>query len=644
MNILRLLAASIVIAFGPPGSAAGLSDGDFIRAVPSCGPCRIRARVAIFLPTTGVTFEKAKVWNALTRVTEVVALSTAGQLLDERAIRSAEDDATFKQIGAFTRETFDTLTRAASSAEFTLDLWGRAEQGYVDRASADIVEKLLQATLSEASARAAVADLQTAAGRLSGAASWVPDRAAPWLKVRASAGELLRLKGESSIALAALDPGPGKDTGTTYIYAVEANQTRGYGGLGTTTAIDEGCQPDSYSQLTVVYPGNVASTTGCTDWHMTWTAGIVANTVSGNQGIAPTTTVLIADWDKYAPANGDTEIEWAKSRGARQISFSHTFSNGSFGPISAHDMWFDWHSKTTPYPLFVSSAGNGGADPALFYVQNRHFNGLVVGGSDDRNTNSRADDLIYSASSWGNPAGLNGDRELPEVVAPGVNVTGAQYNGNGTSASAPIVAGIAALVEQRSGLIADYPEAKRAIIMATASQNVDGVFPLNLSDAVDDRDGVGEVDALRAITLADPANRVSQGAAARQLGYDFRSTSQCLHCCNAGFGFTNFCGPFNYQATAASRVRAIIAWDATATCTNSHSAFTCTADTLDVDFDLEADDFWGDPIAVSASFDNSYEIIDIPVVNGQVVHFWVSAPANNRTSTHAAIAFYQYSP
>jgi subtilisin family serine protease len=90
-------------------------------------------------------------------------------------------------------------------------------------------------------------------------------------------------------------------------------------------------------------------------------------------------------------------------------------------------------------------------------------------------------------SSWQNPTtGV----ETPQVAAPGVNIsmltcnapswTG--YTSSGTSFSSPIAAGVAALVVSKQPALGSWPEAVRAIVMATAWHNIEGAARLSSKD------------------------------------------------------------------------------------------------------------------------------------------------------------------
>ncbi|MFZ4664691.1 MAG: S8 family serine peptidase, partial [Caldilineaceae bacterium] len=92
-------------------------------------------------------------------------------------------------------------------------------------------------------------------------------------------------------------------------------------------------------------------------------------------------------------------------------------------------------------------------------------------------------------------------REKPEVVAVAKDVYTTDLNNSfgsktGTSIAAPQVAGMAALLMSRNNALTYWPEAVKAIIMASAVHNVDGGAAL-----VSDKDGVGSVNMLLGDTI-----------------------------------------------------------------------------------------------------------------------------------------------
>src|SRR5204862_4991339 len=107
------------------------------------------------------------------------------------------------------------------------------------------------------------------------------------------------------------------------------------------------------------------------------------------------------------------------------------------------------------------------------------------------------------------PASDNGDREEPDLAAPGVNFTGVLPSaggnptgniGSGTSYATPVMVGGAALAEQKAPFLAGFPETEKAVLMAAACHNIEG------SQVNSELDGAGAPDFFEMYNLLT-ANR-----------------------------------------------------------------------------------------------------------------------------------------
>jgi len=149
--------------------------------------------------------------------------------------------------------------------------------------------------------------------------------------------------------------------------------------------------------------------------------------------------------------------------------------------------------------VVIKSAGNGGPGPKTITTPGDAFNVITVGAADDNNTVNIADDILRERSSRGPTGDEGGGRPKPDVVAPGVrimstNLTGGYVERNGTSHSAPHVAGTVALMLEANPNLT--PAQVKAILRQTARKNT------HLSGLdVNDR-GHGIIDALAAVQLA----------------------------------------------------------------------------------------------------------------------------------------------
>jgi subtilisin family serine protease len=205
---------------------------------------------------------------------------------------------------------------------------------------------------------------------------------------------------------------------------------------------------------------------------------------------------------------------------------------------------------------------------------------------------------MHPTSSYRDPVSLHNDRQKPDVAAPGTAMlsatTATPWIGDhfadgieitGTSFSAPVVTGISAILMQRNNALRFWPEAVRAILMASATHNIEG------SARSSDKDGAGGVEA----TWADYVAQRSVYGDWNGMAYN------CSY-------------PQNYTVKSVflsqgDRLRAVIAWD-------NPTAYANYANQPSADLDLYLDNASGTPVSSSASYDGTSEIVDF------------SAPAN----------------
>ena len=190
----------------------------------------------------------------------------------------------------------------------------------------------------------------------------------------------------------------------------------------------------------------------------------------------------------------------------------------------------------------------------------------------------------------------------------------------GTSAATAIVSGAVAQIQQVNPELKTWPEACRAIVMASADEDVDTV-PLNLTDGHDDKDGAGEINVAAAGILAAPTNHVgltqTSGVAA---GFDFGT-----------FNFLNqaqflpqeyswqpaqFATEYKISTPYSQQIRVVLAWNSTPMC---YDPATCTANEAIVpDLDLIiVNQTTGAFVQTSTSYDSNYEVVQFPANAGE---------------------------
>jgi len=320
-------------------------------------------------------------------------------------------------------------------------------------------------------------------------------------------------------------------------------EARGFRGAGVKVALVEVPDHQGGTRIALNNPyldGVQEANTNCTQIsaHATQVAGIIRSTHPTTRGIAPDVEL----WAGVSCSGSNAETmqlsEQAIDWGAKVINMSWGEPSNSLfctppqwelpNTLSDVSRFYDVlvHKTRTSFAVAV---GNYATHP----FQNNNvacgltpfgvvvnpaaaYNVIGVGGFDDRDSPDWGDDCLYVESSWCEPASLHRGREKPEVVAPAVSIestlTQSPWEGCGsrtdcthgrcacrhnrpacsyptywgTSFAAPIVTGIAALMIQRSrSLNADleaWPEAIKAILMATAIHNIEGDTRLSPCD------------------------------------------------------------------------------------------------------------------------------------------------------------------
>ena len=447
--------------------------------------------------------------------------------------------------------------------------------------------------------------------------------------------------------------------GNTFPYSVAAIPLFWYGGsayIGTGNAV---CvlEPNAPLAASLPYlPGNVtirANTlvgTVASQTHAAVCGGVVKSTDS--IGIAFGADLFFANYQTsgvtYA---GQVQIgtNWCATMNARNWSFSQLATNGD---DSVQDALFDYAAKNPPYPLVAALSGDGGVNKKAGHRYIR--NGLVVGGANEYGTAIRTDDWIWDGSvnvgsqSMNDQAFPSSDREVPHVVAPAVNLDAVnQFGGTGTSFAAPQVAAAGALIDQIGAANLKYwPEAKRAIIMAGANQNLDYTAVPQDDPSLDGQDGVGEMNVSLAMTIAEPIHQHSMSATPDRYGYDFITVfpfsgylnNRCVGC---GTGNTQ---GYRIQVPASPtglRVRVVLTWDGTA-CGGGAWNQNCSTSSLDADLDLYVcpagtTDFYS--CVRSDSVSNSWEAVQFVGTPGAVYDVFVAASSFSASWTYMGLAW-----
>lgn len=407
---------------------------------------------------------------------------------------------------------------------------------------------------------------------------------------------------------------------------------RGFDGSGVSIAILESGNIDS--NVTCLNISDTRNSPQGTDAHKTQVATISACDHNTYRGVTPGATLLDAGFDRSGWVTSQEDainaLRWA-------VESPHTASVVNISEGWEEDDHMHWTDRAFDYwarhefVLITKSAGNSGGS---ITSPGKGWNLLTVGGFNDHDTVRWGDDTIYASSAYTNPISPNGDREKPEIVAPAVNITTISAGNNlvigtGTSYAAPQVAGLAALLIDRNGTLSAWPEAIRAIIMASATHNIVG--PTGIPIGQELRDGAGAINAAFADDIAQNRNT--------------SPTTPCEESCWWSSGTSDVPeGDYLYRyfnATAGQYIRVAISWWSRSDSPGNDYSF----DRLDTDLHLGVQYFTGSqwewvPGAWSASWDNNYELVEFVATETGSYRIAVQKAHvdNNETSNFVGIA------
>lgn len=624
---------------------------------------RLETLEAVDLPLTGLTLYQAKVVNSQSGEVYGLAVNGAGQAVDLPAARQAEQAARQAKYGSLTPALYDRLQGMGQDETVTVAIWLDHKELAAARPAVDHTpsggekgdaplppagpeaEKAAGPPLEERPGlAAATADSRVDAARDGQAGRRAAIAAARQTNRDRAAGQVAALQGPLLVDLAAQGFSPaGVSPYAPLIYvelprsAIQALAWRpdidaiygpnenfdlmdnakptqkgnvvdslGFDGTGTRVAIVE----DSRIEFNNPYLEAGATRLPAdpnVDQHATATAGMVASQHGTYQGIAQGVDLLSANGTDYADANMSAAIDWAVSQNADTINNSWG-SNAGTTSLNEHDRHLDYIVRNQWHVVTVA-AGNEGEATGRVTSPARAYNVISVGNHNDNDSLTWDGDTMHPSSSYIDPgSGI----QKPEVAAVGgagivSTIDASPWTGDvgyGTSYAAPMVAGLAAILQDREAGLLSNPEAVKAIIMATALQNIEGASRLS------NRDGAGAVDMLAAFRAADEG------------WWAVRPTTA------AAFPYSYF-----IYAHAGEKVRAAIAWSS-----NPNSGY--TTDPLEADLDLRVYDPGGVFVTSSTSLNNSYEIVEFTAGATGTYELEITAYRFNGTSEYVAAAWW----
>lgn len=296
---------------------------------------------------------------------------------------------------------------------------------------------------------------------------------------------------------------------------------------------------------------------------------------------------------------------WLIDHGVQTASMSYTRG----GNENQHEfLVMDDFAYRWPFPVFANPTANSGYQYEANWQQ---YNGINVGNVKHAEeswfelagcTQTRNPDPVYGSSLPGTPAG---DRELPNLVAPGITPADGSATDPclgsftlwcGTSVSAPILNGVAGDVISSDPRMVNQPEAVKAALLLTA-QNVEADFT---QPQVDERDGVGVVSGSEAVWFARNHTTARPGTQA-----EHALATGSLNAADEGH-YYDFYVRVPTLPIGSRHFRAVLVWTSNPDVNGNQNSLS--------DLDLSLFDSTGSaqPIAGSYSLDDNVEVIDLP--------------------------------
>lgn len=409
-------------------------------------------------------------------------------------------------------------------------------------------------------------------------------------------------------------------------------QSLGYSGKGVKVAIHEfgKIYPENapYVQYAAVFTedpklqvGEVPP--GAVDYHLAMTSAIVRS-VKNNKpyGYAPGCTLYIANEFGY---QDERALYWAIITNKCTIVNESYGDKLSYGYMKAGDVLRDYYASHPPFPLIVQAGGNMTLTSGAF-VAPKGYNGLKVGGHNESGDEMARDEDGEKISAYKNPLPINQrpttDRELPDIIARGENVDIIGHHATGTSFAAPAVSGVAALIQGIHPFLQQSPVACRAILYTSAGRQIgnysDATWSVNVSEHHDLEDGAGILDGEAAVKIA--RNRAPRNGPAQMLpGWDvgFLKPADFL---------PNSWSKFSYKVRTPNQksltFRAALAWNSTVASGAGPSTLTINNNLFVYNSGTRA------AAGFSASFDNSYEIVEFPALPNHVYEIYIQQTDN----------------
>lgn len=551
------------------------------------------------LPLTGVDLTLFKVRDSRTGEEQRIALDSNLQPVDYEELMELENGIRQEIFGSMHPDLYRRIVEGSDEAQVEVMIKVRTAETFIDKSAVE------QGVLSQADLRQrsmeTKQDVETrakqtldAAVSRNGFAPIVPQEVdGPFVVVTMSGREAMALAHDNDVVFV----GPAGEERLTdapdipeSLPTTRTNSAHNYSkGSGVKIAVLESGQATTSTSCFRISARQ--TTSGGSNSHMTKSLGIIGSKYSSGScngswvGYAPDASILMANSSSYTSA-----YSWAKDRNVDVITMSwHYGSEETSGALHSRDEYFDYWSTRYPYPMIFTSAGNQAGINA--YASGKGYNFFGVGNVINDGDGNRCDDTMSSSSSWKDPISSHGDREIPEVAAPGSTheVIGTTFGG--TSCATPVAASIATCLIGANTSLRTWPEGLRAIMQATANfQQADNSTFATWRDG---KDGTGMLDAwYAALTAKTRANNTSTYYRGHDYGYISSSSFSG--------GYLNETWKVRAGSTN-SKIRVALTWN---------SKTTSSSSVLDADLDLRVYHPDGYLVASSSSWDNNNEFVE----------------------------------
>lgn len=589
-------------------------------------------------PLQGRTVFIFAVQNSADQSVHTMLLDDKGAPVDREALNQAEAEAREARFGRFSPELAERLQSA--DAEELIAVIIRAEDEPVELERIDPglalageeVGFLLEAHATANIEAAALATAPLLNDLMATGAAATADELLPYVYAELTPDELRALAKRPDVALIYEDGAFEPTLNVSRVVTGMALAHNAYGATGGGIRVGSVEVFDPFSggaEVALANPFLAGTINGtpiaercAVGSHATAVAGIIRSTHASHRGYAPNCAL----WAGSACASSWAQVH---SRMTQAINWGALVINCSFGTsdcsrVTAEDQWFDDLSYRYLRSIVVA-AGNCGGWTQRVGTPASGYNVIAVGNFDDWDTDpfninnypaTWGDDAMSATSSWMDPPSFANDREKPELAAPGEFIVSTSRTapwtanaGSGTSFAAPAVTGTIAAMHGQNVNLAGWPEAVKAILMATAMHNLEGAVRLS------EFDGAGGLDAYKAVQAA----RRTRGG---WWGYSFTCATP------SPTDITSI------PLAAGKRTRVAICWQVDPSYANY-------ANDVSSDLNLQIVAPSGAVVASSTSLCNSYEIVDFTPAAAGTYRVRVVKPFCAKSPRAVGMGWYQ---